>query len=92
MMILIDDNREPAKMSNLLFIRRSLQLRHAAITAMRKARAMPVGPERTAARRLARGLREYAQTEAWLEGQSSLASHESPPRRSAKRGAAGVGA
>jgi hypothetical protein len=77
-------------MSNLLFIRRSLQLRHAAIAAMRKARAMPVGAERTAARRLARGLKDYARTEAWLEGQSSLASHGLRPRQSAKRSAAGA--
>ena len=91
-MIPIDDNRKPAKMSNLLFIRRSLQLRHAAAAAMRKARAMPIGPERIAARRLARGLKEYARTEAWLEGQSSLASHGSRPRRSVERSASAAGA
>jgi len=79
-------------MSNLLFIRRSLQLRHAAITAMCQARAMPVGPERTAARRLARGLKECARTEAWLEGQSPLVSHGYRPRRSATRSVAAVGA
>jgi hypothetical protein len=79
-------------MSNLLFIRRSLQLRHAAIAAMRNARAMPIGPERIAARRLARGLKECARTEAWLEGQSSLLTHGSRPRRSAKRSAAAAGA
>jgi hypothetical protein len=79
-------------MSNLLFIRRSLQLRHAAIAAMRNARAMPVGAERTAARRLARGLKECARTEAWLEGQSSLESYGPRPRRSVARSAAVVGA
>jgi hypothetical protein len=85
-MILIDNNREPAKMSNLLFIRRSLQLRHAAAAAMRHARALPVGSERTEIRRLARGLQECAKTEAWLEGQSSLAGPGYRPR-----GAASVG-
>jgi hypothetical protein len=74
MMIPVDNNRKPSKMSNLLFIRRSLALRHAAAAAIRQARAMPVGSERNDARRLARGLKEWARTEAWLEGQSSLAS------------------
>jgi hypothetical protein len=72
-------------MSNLLFIRRSLALRHAAVMAMRVARAMPVGPERSAARRRARGLKELARTEAWLEGQSLLADQASRQRRSAAR-------
>jgi hypothetical protein len=36
---------------------------------LRKARAMPPGPERRAARKLARALRDLASTEAWLEGQ-----------------------
>ena len=60
-------------MSNLLFFRRSLAYRHAAIETMRKARVMPPGPERHATRRFARALGELAKTEAWLEGQ--------PPRR-----------
>jgi hypothetical protein len=60
-------------MSNLLFIRRSLALHHAAVMAMRETRAMPVGPGRSAALRRARGLKELARTEAWLEGQSPLA-------------------
>jgi len=64
-------------MSKLLFIRRSLALRHAAIAAMREARAMPVGLERNAARQRARGLKELARTEAWLEGQSPLADQAS---------------
>jgi hypothetical protein len=64
-------------MSNLLFIRRSLALRHAAAMAMREARAMPVGSERSAASRRARGLKELARTEAWLEGQSPLADQAS---------------
>lgn len=77
-------------MGTLLFIRRSLQLRHAAAAAMRKARAMPVGPARAASRRLARGLKECARTEAWLEGQPSLASRESRLRPSVGRTAVGA--
>ena len=55
-------------MSNLLFLRCSHAYRHAAAAALRKARALPVGPERNTARVLARGLRDLARTEAWLEG------------------------
>ena len=57
-------------MSNLLFFRRSLATRHAALETMRQARALPPGPERRAARRFARALSELAKTEAWLEGQT----------------------
>ena len=56
-------------MSNLLFFRRSCAYRNAAVEMMRKARAMPLGPERRTARQLARALRDLARTEAWLEGQ-----------------------
>ncbi len=56
-------------MSNLLFFRRSGAYRNAAVEMMRKARAMPLGSERRAARQLARALRDSAKTEAWLEGQ-----------------------
>jgi hypothetical protein len=77
-------------MSNLLFIRRSLALHHAAVMAMREARAMPVGPEQRAARRRARGLKELARTEAWLEGQSPLAD-QAPRRRQSPARSAGVG-
>jgi hypothetical protein len=55
---------------NLLFFRRSCAYRHAAVEMMRKARAMPLGSERRAARQLARALRDLAKTEAWLEGQT----------------------
>jgi hypothetical protein len=58
-------------MRNLLFLRRSCEYRHAAVAAFRKARRMPLGSERTVARALARGLRDLARAEAWLEGQSS---------------------
>ena len=57
-------------MSNLLFFRRSLAYRNAAVEMMRKARAMPLGSERSAARQLARALKDLAKTEAWLEGQT----------------------
>jgi hypothetical protein len=56
-------------MSNLLFLRRSYEYRHAAAAAFRNARALPIGRERNAQRVLARGLRDLARTEAWLEGQ-----------------------
>ena len=56
-------------MSNVLFFRRSLAYRSAAVEMMRKARATPPGSERRAARQLARALKELAKTEAWLEGQ-----------------------
>jgi hypothetical protein len=56
--------------SNLLFFRRSLAYRNAAVEMMRKARAMPLGSERRAARQLARALKDLAKTEAWLEGQT----------------------
>jgi hypothetical protein len=55
--------------SNLLFFRRSLAYRSAAVEMMRKARATPPGAERHAARQLARALKDLAKTEAWLEGQ-----------------------
>jgi hypothetical protein len=80
-------------MSNLLFIRRSFALRHAAVMAVREARAMPVGPKRSAARRRARGLKELARTEAWLEGQSPLAdqtSHQGSRRRGPAMHSAGA--
>jgi hypothetical protein len=65
-------------MSNLLFLRRSYAYRHAAVAVFRKARAMPIGSERNKMRVLAQGLSELARTEAWLEGQRSLARHQSP--------------
>jgi hypothetical protein len=58
-------------MGNLLFLRRSCEYHHAAVAAFRKARAIPLGSERTKARVLARGLRDLARAEAWLEGQRS---------------------
>jgi hypothetical protein len=73
--------------SNLLFFRRSCAYRNAAVEMMRKARAMPLGSERRAARQLARALRDLAKTEAWLEGQTprlrSLPYGRERPRRAA---------
>jgi hypothetical protein len=66
-------------MSNLLFLRRSYEYRYAAATAFRKARALPVGSERDMARVLARGLRDLARTEAWLEGDRSRRQHLQSP-------------
>jgi hypothetical protein len=77
--------------SNLLFLRRSYAYRHAAAEVMRDARAMPPGAERCAARRLARALRELAETEAWLEGQMPYlrrVATERPTQRSAVRSSA----
>ena len=57
-------------MSNLLFLRRSYEYRHAAAAAFQEARAMPIGSsERNKMRVLGRSLRDLARTEAWLEGQ-----------------------
>ncbi|MDE2377433.1 hypothetical protein [Bradyrhizobium sp.] len=55
-------------MAKVVFLYRSLAYRNAAAEMLRKARRLPRGPERSAARRYARALRELARTEAWLEG------------------------
>jgi hypothetical protein len=65
-------------MSNLLFLRRSYEYRHAAATVFRRARALPTGAERNMARVLARGLRDLARTEAWLEGDRCHARRQRP--------------
>jgi hypothetical protein len=78
--------------SNLLFFRRSIAYRHSALETMRKARAMPPGPERRATRRFARALGELAKTEAWLEGQTPrrrtapYCEREQPARAFSSRG------
>jgi hypothetical protein len=56
--------------SNLLFLRRSLAYRSAAVEMMRKARGRPFGPERRSTLQLARALKDLAKTEAWLEAQT----------------------
>lgn len=77
-------------MSDLLFIRRSLRLRHAAAAELRRARALAPGSRRDEAHRRARGLMALARTEAWLEGQSSPANQGTRRDQSAER--RGVGA
>ena len=77
-------------MSNLVFFRRSLAYRHSAVEMMRRARALPPGPERSAMRQLARALADLAKTEAWLEGQPqrrALNSTARQPRRIIRSGA-----
>ncbi|MBP0110322.1 MULTISPECIES: hypothetical protein [Bradyrhizobium] len=55
-------------MGKVVFLYRSLAYRSAAVDILRKARRLPRGAERNAARRYARALRDLARTEAWLEG------------------------
>jgi hypothetical protein len=77
-------------MTNLLFIRRSLRLRHAAVAELRRARALAPGSTRDEAHRRARGLMDLARTEAWLEGQSPLASQGFRRGRSNERRSVGA--
>ena len=55
-------------MGKVVFLYRSLAYRNAAADILRKARKLPRGAERSAARRYAKALRDLARTEAWLEG------------------------
>jgi hypothetical protein len=55
-------------MGKVVFLYRSLAYRNAAADMLRKARKLPRGAERSAARRYAKALRDLAKTEAWLEG------------------------
>ncbi|MHC2621471.1 hypothetical protein ACVIW2_003503 [Bradyrhizobium huanghuaihaiense] len=55
-------------MGKVVYLYRSLAYRNAAADMLRKARMLPRGAERSAARRYATALRDLAQTEAWLEG------------------------
>ena len=55
-------------MGKVVFLYRSLAYRNAAADILRKARKLPHGAERSAARRYAKALRDLARTEAWLEG------------------------
>ena len=55
-------------MGKVVFLYRSLAYRNAAADMLRKARKLPRGAERSAARRYARALRDLSRTEAWLEG------------------------
>ncbi|WP_245428148.1 hypothetical protein [Bradyrhizobium sp. MOS003] len=67
-------------MGKVVFLYRSLAYRNAAADMLRKARKLPRGAERSAARRYARALRDLARTEAWLEGR--LAEEALPQRQS----------
>ena len=58
-------------MGQVVFLYRSLAYRHAAAEMLRKARTLPQGTERRAARNYATALRDLAQTEAWLEGRTA---------------------
>jgi hypothetical protein len=55
-------------MGKVVFLYRSLAYRNAAADMLRKARKLPRGAERSAARRYAGALLDLARTEAWLEG------------------------
>ena len=66
-------------MGKVVFLYRSLAYRNAAADMLRKARRLPRGAERSAARRYATALRDLAQTEAWLEGR--VANQHRPVRR-----------
>ena len=55
-------------MGKVVFLYRSLAYHNAAADMLRKARKLPRGAERSAARRYATALRDLSQTEAWLEG------------------------
>jgi hypothetical protein len=65
-----DERRQTgtSTMGKVVFLYRSLAYRNAAADMLRKARRLPRGAERSAARRYARALRDLARTEAWLEG------------------------
>src|SRR5690349_8312133 len=71
-------------MGKVVFLYRSLAYRNAAADMLRKARKLPRGAERSAARRYARALRELARTEAWLEGRIA---HEPRPMHDVTRAA-----
>lgn len=66
------------EMGKVVFLYRSLAYRNAAADMLRKARSLPRGTERSAARRYATALRDLAQTEAWLEGRLADKSRSMP--------------
>lgn len=55
-------------MGTVVFLYRSLAYRNAAHEMLRKARGLPHGSARRAARQYAIALRDLARNEAWLEG------------------------
>jgi hypothetical protein len=68
-------------MGKVVFLYRSLAYRNAAADMLRKARKLPRGAERSAARRYATALRDLAETEAWLEGRVADESRPMPRMR-----------
>ena len=73
-------------MGQVVYLYRSLAYRHAAADMLRKARTLPEGSERRAARRYAVALRDMAETDAWLEGRTQA--HPKSFRR--RNGASGA--
>src|ERR1700750_469104 len=68
-------------MGKVVFLYRSLAYRNAAADMLRKARKLPRGAERSAARRYATALRDLAQTEAWLVRRVANESRAAPRRK-----------
>jgi hypothetical protein len=53
----------------LLYLRKSIELRRKAVEAVRKARALPPGPERNELRQIALAYKALSENEAWLSGE-----------------------
>jgi hypothetical protein len=53
----------------LLYLRKSIELRRKAVEAVRKARALPPGPERNELRQIALAYKALSQNEEWLSGE-----------------------
>lgn len=73
-------------MGKVVFLYRSLAYRNAAADILRKARKLPRGAERSAARQYAKALRDLARTEAWLEGRVAREPRTARRRTSAASG------
>ena len=73
-------------MGKVVFLYRSLAYRNAAADILRKARKLPRGAERSAARRYAKALRDLSRTEAWLEGRVAREPRQAPRMTSAASG------
>jgi hypothetical protein len=73
-------------MGKVVYLYRSLAYRNAAADMLRKARKLPRGAERSAARRYAKALRDLARTEAWLEGRVACEPRSLPHMTTAASG------
>ncbi|EJN06060.1 hypothetical protein PMI42_08279 [Bradyrhizobium sp. YR681] len=73
-------------MGKVVFLYRSLAYRNAAADMLRKARKLPRGAERSAARRYAKALGDLARTEAWLEGRIAREPRSAQPIKTAASG------